>query len=70
MSSAAAVRAAGGRTCTRDSLLDEVWGSDYQGLDRAVDTQVVRLRCKLGSFGDRLEAVWGIGYRLCQGPTA
>ena len=58
-----------GRTYTRDSLLDEVWGSDYQGLDRAVDTQVGRLRRKLGTFGDRIEAVWGIGYRLRSGPV-
>jgi DNA-binding response OmpR family regulator len=57
-----------GWTYTRDSLLDEVWGSDYEGLDRAVDTQAVRLRRKLGAFGERIEAVWGIGYRLRSGP--
>lgn len=33
------------------------------GLDRAVDTQMVRLRRKLGDFGQRIEAVWGLGYR-------
>jgi DNA-binding response OmpR family regulator len=53
-----------GRTFTRDYLLDQVWGADYEGLDRAVDTQMVRLRRKLGEFGGRIEAVWGIGYRF------
>jgi DNA-binding response OmpR family regulator len=52
-----------GRTFTRDYLLDEVWGADYDGMDRAVDTQMTRLRRKLGSFGERIEAVWGVGYR-------
>lgn len=52
-----------GRTFTRDFLLDRVWGADYDGMDRAVDTQMARLRRKLGTFGDRFEAVWGVGYR-------
>lgn len=52
-----------GRTFTREYLLDHVWADDYDGLDRAVDTQMVRLRRKLGEFGQRIEAVWGVGYR-------
>jgi DNA-binding response OmpR family regulator len=52
-----------GRTFTREYLLDRVWGHDYDGLDRAVDTQMARLRRKLGDFGQRIEAVWGVGYR-------
>ena len=52
-----------GRTFTREYLLDHVWGEDYDGLDRAVDSQMVRLRRKLGDFGQRIEAVWGVGYR-------
>ncbi len=52
-----------GRTFTRDFLLDRFWGVDYDGLDRAVDTQMTRLRRKLGDFGQRIEAVWGLGYR-------
>lgn len=52
-----------GRTFTRDFLLDRVWGADYDGMDRAVDTQMARLRRKLGGFGDHFEAVWGVGYR-------
>lgn len=53
-----------GRTFTREYLLDRVWGSDYEGLDRAVDTAMARMRRKLGDFGGCLEAVWGIGYRF------
>ncbi len=53
-----------GRTFTRGFLLDRAWGPDYDGLDRAVDTQMVRLRRKLGGFGQRIEAVWGPGYRF------
>lgn len=53
-----------GRTFTREFLIDRVWGADYEGLDRAVDTQMVRLRRKLGAFGHQIEAVWGLGYRL------
>lgn len=53
-----------GRTFSRAYLLDRLWGSDFDGLDRAVDTQMVRLRRKLGEFGDCIEAVWGVGYRF------
>jgi len=55
-----------GRTFSRDYLLERLWGSDFDGLDRAVDTQMVRLRKKLGGFGDSIEAVWGVGYRFRQ----
>jgi DNA-binding response OmpR family regulator len=53
-----------GRTFTRDFLIDRAWGPDYEGLERAVDTQMVRLRRKLGDFGQQIEAVWGLGYRF------
>ena len=53
-----------GRTFSRNFLLERLWGSDFDGLDRAVDTQMVRLRRKLGEFGDCIEAVWGVGYRF------
>ena len=53
-----------GRTFSRDYLLERAWGTDYDGLDRAVDTQMVRLRKKLGAFGECIEAVWGVGYRF------
>jgi len=53
-----------GRTFTRDYLLDRFWGPEYEGLDRAVDSQVSRLRRKLGSLAACVEAVWGLGYRF------
>jgi DNA-binding response OmpR family regulator len=52
------------RTFSRDYLLQRLWGSDFDGLDRAVDTQMVRLRRKLGDLGVCIEAVWGVGYRF------
>lgn len=63
-----------GRAFARDYLLEKVWGYDYPGFDRTVDTHVLRLRKKLGSAGDQIETVWGVGYRLAArpkpGPTA
>jgi DNA-binding response OmpR family regulator len=53
-----------GRTFSRDYLLQRLWGDDFDGLDRAVDTQIVRLRRKLGDLGACIEAVWGVGYRF------
>jgi DNA-binding response OmpR family regulator len=55
-----------GRTFSRDYLLQRLWGDDFDGLDRAVDTQMVRLRRKLGDLGICIEAVWGVGYRFRQ----
>ncbi len=53
-----------GRSFSRAYLLDHVWGADYAGGERTVDTHVVRLRRKLGVGGERIETVWGVGYRL------
>jgi DNA-binding response OmpR family regulator len=53
-----------GRTFSREFLLERLWGADFDGLDRAVDTQMVRLRRKLGDVGACIETVWGVGYRF------
>ncbi len=53
-----------GRAFSRSYLLDAVWGESYVTGDRSVDNAVLRLRRKLGSLGDAIETVWGIGYRL------
>ncbi len=53
-----------GRTFSREFLLERLWGSDFDGLDRAVDTQMVRVRRKMGDLGACIETVWGIGYRF------
>jgi DNA-binding response OmpR family regulator len=53
-----------GQAFARDYLLERVWGLDYAGIDtRTVDTHVLRLRKKLGRLDERIETVWGIGYR-------
>ena len=53
-----------GRVFTRDILMDVIWGQDYYGIDRTVDTHVSRLRRKLGEFGKHIETVHGVGYRF------
>jgi DNA-binding response OmpR family regulator len=53
-----------GRAFSRDYLLEHIWGYDYDGFDRTVDTHVTRLRKKLGPLGEKIVTVWGIGYRF------
>jgi len=53
-----------GRTFSRTYLLETVWREQALGGDRSVDNAVLRLRKKLGTFGETIETVWGIGYRL------
>ncbi len=55
------------RVFNREYLLERIWGDDYEGLDRTVDTHVLRLRKKLGGTGtvaDRLVTLWGVGYKF------
>ena len=47
---------------TRDRILDAVWGSDFEGYDRAVDTYVKKLRATLGSAGRHITTVIKSGY--------
>ena len=56
-----------GRVQTRDDLLDTVWGYEYSGYGRTVDTHVRRLREKLGEASDMVETVRGVGYRFRSG---
>lgn len=46
----------------RDVLLNEVWGFDFEGDDRVVDTLVKRLRKKLGNYSDMIKTIRGMGY--------
>ncbi len=48
----------------REVLLQQIWGESYEGFDRTIDNHITRLRKKLGSFGERIETVWGVGYRF------
>ena len=52
-----------GMAFTRDQLMEKVWGTDYCGETRTVDMHIRTLRQKLGSYGDRIETVRGVGYR-------
>ena len=49
---------------TRDRLLEEIWGYEFTGETRTVDVHVRTLRQKLGSAGDMIETVRGVGYRI------
>jgi DNA-binding response OmpR family regulator len=53
-----------GRAFSRSYLLEAVWEEGYVPGDRSVDNAVLRLRKKLGEWGDAIETVWGVGYRL------
>lgn len=53
-----------GRAFSRDFLLQHVWGYNYDGFDRTVDTHITRLRKKLGNLGEKILPVWGVGYRF------
>lgn len=52
------------RAFTREQLLNQVWGYDYYGDARTVDTHVRSLRDKLGSERHLIGTVWGTGYRF------
>ena len=49
---------------TRDQLLEDIWGYDFDGETRTVDVHVRTLRQKLGRAGERIETVRGVGYRM------
>lgn len=51
------------RVFERDELLEQVWGFDFSGQTRAVDIMVQRLRKKLGTQGERIKTIYGVGYK-------
>lgn len=53
-----------GRAFSREFLLQQLWGYDYDGFDRTVDTHITRLRKKLGPLGEKIVTVWSVGYRF------
>ena len=54
-----------GRVFSREQLLDSIWGFDFSGDIRTVDSHVARLRTKLGEWGNKhLKTVYGIGYKI------
>ena len=49
---------------SRDKLLNDIWGYEFTGETRTVDVHIRRLRQKLGSAGDLVETIRGVGYRM------
>lgn len=47
---------------SREQLLNDVWGFDFEGDDRVVDTLVKRVRKKLGTYSEMIKTVRGMGY--------
>lgn len=53
-----------GIALTRERLISEVWGYDFYGDDRTLDTHIKLLRKSLGSYADRITTLRGVGYRF------
>ena len=47
---------------SRETLLNEVWGFEFSGEERAVDTLVTRLRKKMGVYAEYIKSIRGVGY--------
>jgi DNA-binding response OmpR family regulator len=59
------------RVYTKEELLRSIWGFRHIGTTRTLDSHACRLRTKLGAHGDAfIVNVWGVGYRLVDGPAA
>jgi DNA-binding response OmpR family regulator len=52
---------------SRDKLLQDIWGYDYFGDDRTIDTHIKNLRGRLGLYRDKIITVRGIGYKFEDG---
>ena len=53
-----------GVALSRERILNNVWNYDYFGDARTIDTHVKKLRSKLGSKGDCIKTIWGMGYKF------
>lgn len=53
-----------GQVFTRDSLLNRIWGYEFDGESRTVDVHIRSLRIKLGEAGSVIETVRGVGYKI------
>ncbi|MBM3326212.1 MAG: response regulator transcription factor [Calditrichaeota bacterium] len=53
-----------GKIFTRSQIIDAVHGADYAATDRSVDVHIVALRKKLDRYGDLIETIRSVGYRL------
>ena len=53
-----------GIALSREKILNNVWNYDYFGDARTIDTHVKKLRSKLGSYGEYIKTIWGLGYKF------
>lgn len=53
-----------GIALSREKILNNVWNYDYFGDARTIDTHVKKLRSKLGTKGDMIKTIWGMGYKF------
>ena len=53
-----------GLALSREKILNNVWNYDYFGDARTIDTHVKKLRSKMGSRGEYIKTVWGMGYKF------
>lgn len=53
-----------GIALSREKILNHVWNYDYFGDARTIDTHVKKLRSKLGSKGECIKTIWGMGYKF------
>ena len=53
-----------GVALSREKILNSVWNYDYYGDARTIDTHVKKLRAKLGTHGDYIQTIWGMGYKF------
>lgn len=51
-----------GIVLSRDTIMDKVWGTDYEGESRTIDMHVKTLRQKLADYGTRIKTVRNVGY--------
>ena len=53
-----------GKVLTRDTLMNRVWGTEFEGESRTVDVHIRTLRQKLGEAAEYIETVRNVGYKL------
>lgn len=53
-----------GIALSREKILNHVWNYDYFGDARTIDTHVKKLRSKMGTKGEYIKTIWGMGYKL------
>lgn len=56
-----------GIALSREKILNNVWNYDYFGDARTIDTHVKKLRNKMGSKGEYIKTIWGMGYKFDTG---